>query len=88
MKISEVFYILYIHQSRTRRPDRLVVFYRQDNLEPILAYELDYRNCIPKSYRMLEYVNISMSQLIQFKKQFDNMGILQERGRGIPEGEK
>lgn len=88
MKTSGVFYILYIQQRKDRQPKRLVVFYSKDTLDAIIAYELGILIKIPKEYKMLEYVQVTLGQFNDFKKQFDNMGILQDKGRGIPEGEK
>ena len=88
MKVSEVFYVLYIQQRGDRQPRRLLVFYSRDTLDAILAYELGIHITIPKEYKRLEYVHITMSQYADFRKQFDNMGILQAKNKGIPEGEK
>ena len=88
MKVSEVFYILYVQQRGDKQPKRLVVFYSKETLDAILAYELGLRITIPKEYKKLEYVHVTLPQFIEFKKQFDNMGILQPKNKGIPEGEK
>lgn len=88
MKASEVFYVLYYQQRGDRQPKRLVVFYSRATLEPLLAYELGIRITIPKAYFMLEYLHITLTQYAFFKKQFENMGILQPKTKGIPEAEK
>lgn len=88
MKASEVFYIFYIQQRGDNQPKRLVVFYSKETLDPLIAYELGERINIPKAYKMLEYVQITLAQLSDFKKQFNNMGILQSKSKGIPDPEK
>lgn len=88
MKASEVFYILYIQQRKDLQPKRLIVFYSKNTLDAIIAYELGILIKIPKEYKMLEYIQVTLGQYNEFKKHFDNMGILQPKGKGIPEGEK
>lgn len=88
MKINEVFYILYVQQNGDKKANKLIVFYSKETLQPIYAYILDWHNRIPKEYVMLEYITITLKQYKSFVKSYDDMGILQAYGRGIPEGEK
>ena len=86
MDLNNTFYILYIQNtSEARKTNRLVVFYSRETLDPVIAFDLTALNCIPKDYAMLEHVTITLTQYRQFKKQFNEMGILQDRGKALPE---
>ena len=84
--LSNTFYILYIQNtSEARKTNRLIVFYSRETLDPVMAFDLTALNCIPKDYAMLEHVTITLVQYRRFKKKFIEMGILQDRGKAIPE---
>ena len=86
MVLDNTFYILYIQNtSEARKTNRLIVFYSRETLDPVMAFDLTALNCIPKDYAMLEHVTITLVQYRQFKKKFIEMGILQNRGKAIPE---
>ena len=86
MGLDNTFYILYIQNtSEARKTNRLIVFYSRDTLDPVMAFDLTALNCIPKDYAMLEHVTITLVQYRRFKKKFIEMGILQDRGKAIPE---
>lgn len=84
--LNNTFYILYIQNtSETRKTNRLVVFYSRETLDPVIAFDLTALNCIPTGHAMLEHVTITLTQYRQFKKKFTEMGILQDRGKALPE---
>lgn len=84
--LENAFYILYVQNtSEDHKTNRLVVFYSRETLSPIIAYDLNARNSIPGKYCMLEHLTITLKQYRAFKKQFIEMGILQDRGLAIPE---
>ncbi len=84
--LDNTFYILYIQNtSEARKTNRLIVFYSRETLDPVMAFDLTALNCIPKDYAMLEHVTITLVQYRRFKKKFIEMGILQDRGKAIPE---
>ena len=86
MDLANTFYILYIQNtSEARKTNRLIVFYSRETLDPVMAFDLTALNCIPKDYAMLEHVTITLVQYRRFKKKFIEMGILQDRGKAIPE---
>lgn len=85
MGLENTFYILYIQNtSLTKKANRLVVFYSRDTLDPVMAFDLTALNSIPKDYAMLEHITITLGQYRAFKRAFTEMGILQDRGRAIP----
>lgn len=84
--LDNTFYILYIQNtSEARKTNRLIVFYSRETLDPVMAFDLTATNCIPKKHAMLEHVTITLTQYRQFKRKFIEMGILQDRGKAIPE---
>lgn len=90
MDLKNCFYIFYVQKKPGikedgQRPRKLVVFYSKDNLEPQLAYELNWINKVPKEYIMLEYLMITLNQYKALIKKFKDTGILQEYGRAIPD---
>ena len=86
MGLENTFYNLYVQNtSLSGKTNRLVVFYSRETLDPVMAFDLTTTNSIPRSHAMLEHITITLAQYRAFKRTFMEMGILQDRGRAIPE---
>lgn len=88
MKIDEVFCIFFIQQNGNRQPKRLIVFYDKATTQPTLAYEFTVQNRLPREYTILGPIYITNIQYIDFIKDFKALGILQPKGRAVPDGQK
>lgn len=89
MKISDVFFIMFIHLEKVSMKERkFIQFYNKSNLQPCAAFDQTPVSRTPTEYDMLEMVYVTKGQYNQLKKFSKSNGILRDYGLSIPTGEK